>query len=521
MSQYQLTGWKKMVRAGLFMFLPMLCCIVANAEEAIDYEAEAIINVGSGDFAPYYIASNRHGVLTQSDNALLRLEATRGIDLSHRFSYGYGAELLTCYTDKVDYQRYNPTSATFYTHSEGTAPISLRQLYGEVKYRGVFLTIGMKNHQSALLNYSLSSGDIVESGNARPIPEVRIGFVDFQDIPFTNGWVQIQGEVSYGKFADNNWLKDHYNYYDWHINLSALYHYKRCYFRTNPHQPLSVTVGMQTAGQFGGTTYVYSKGVETKRYEGRTRIKDFFNMFLPRQQSGSSFYEGNSLGSWDFVAHYRFNDGSHLKAYVQKPWEDGSGIGWMNGFDGVWGIEYAAPSVNSIVNGAVMEYIDFTNQSGPIHWSPGDSPGTSITSKATGADAYYNNFQYNSYMYYGMSIGTPFLPSPIYNTDGYIAYIDSRVRGFHIGVSGRIGNVDYRLLGGYRKGWGDGKAPTATTRHDTSLMAEGTYTMPSMPALQVKAQVGLDRGNMLGDNFGACVTVAYRGALQFGKKRSK
>lgn len=502
--------------------LPLVAACMAgsavSAQETVGYEAEVVLNAGSGDFAPYYIASNRHGLLTQSSDALLRLEAVRSLDLSRRFSYAYGAEVVTGYADKVDYLRYDPASETFRAHGEGPSAISLRQLYGEVKYRGVFLTVGMKQHESALLDFSLSSGDLVESGNARAVPEVRVGFVDFQDIPFTGGWVQIQGEIAYGKFVDNGWLKDHYNYYDWHINLGSLYHYKRCYFRTNPDQPVSVTVGMQTAGQFGGITHVYANGVETKQYKGRTSFKDFINMFIPRQQSGSRFYDGNSLGSWDVMARYRFNSGAQIKAYVQKPWEDGSGIGWMNGFDGLWGLEYTASQTDAVINGAVIEYIDFTNQSGPIHWFPGDSPGTTITSNATGADAYYNNFQYNSYMNYGMSLGTPFLPAPIYNTDGYMAYVDTRVRGFHVGVSGRIGNVDYRLLGGYRKGWGDGKAPTATTHHDTSVMVEGAYTVPSLPAMRVKAQVGFDSGNMFGDNFGACVTVAYRGSLNFGKK---
>lgn len=31
---------------------------------------------------------------------------------------------------------------------------------------------------------------------------------------------------------------------------------------------------------------------------------------------------------------------SEIKAFFQKPFEDGSGIGWMNGFDGIWGLEY-------------------------------------------------------------------------------------------------------------------------------------------------------------------------------------
>lgn len=508
----------RLLLPALSLASAMMSPMWGTAQETVSYEAEAIVNAGSGSFAPYYIASNRHGILTQSADALLRLSAARELDLSRRFSYAYGAEFLTGYSGKTDYQRYDPATAIFFNHSEGPSAIWLQQLYGEVKYRGVFLTVGLKQHESALLNFGLSSGDIIESGNARPIPEVRIGFVDFQDIPLTNGWVQIQGEISYGKFADNGWMKSHYNYYDWHINLSALYHYKRCYFRTNPSQPLSVTVGMQTAGQFGGTTYVYNKGVETKRYSGRTQIKDFLRMFLPTRQDGSRYYDGNTLGSWDVMARYRFNNGVQLKAYVQKPWEDGSGIGWMNGFDGVWGLEYTAAGSDAIVNGAVVEYIDFTNQSGPIHWSPDDNPGTTITTNATGADAYYNNFQYNSYMNYGMSIGTPFLPAPIYNKDGYMAYVDSRVRGFHVGVTGKVGNVGYRLLGGYRKGWGDGRQPTVTTRHDTSMMLEGAYILPSMPAISLKAQVGFDSGNMFGDNFGGCVTVAYRGSFNFGKQ---
>lgn len=484
-----------------------------SAGETINYESEAIFNAGSGDFAPYYIASNRHGILTQSSNALLRIEANKSLDLSQRFSYAFGAEVIGGYADKTEYSRYDASSASFYKHSQAPASIWIQQLYGELKYRGVFLTVGLKEHQSALLNFNLSSGDIVESGNARPIPEVRIGFVDFQDIPFTNGWLQIQGEISYGKFTDNDWLENHYNYYDWHIALGSYYHYKRCYFRTNPDKPLSVTLGMQTAGQFGGTSHVYVNGIETKQYKGRASLEDFFKMFFPTQQSGSAFFEGNTLGSWDVVARYRLNNGAQLKAYVQKPWEDGSGIGWMNGFDGLWGIEYVAKNTNSIVNGAVAEYIDFTNQSGPIHWSPNDSPGTSITTNATGADAYYNNFQYNSYMNYGMSIGTPFLPSPIYNKDGYLAFIDTRVRGFHLGITGKIGAVDYRLLGGYRKGWGDGKAPTSSSRHNTSMMAEGIYSLPSLPALQFKAQIAFDKGNMFGDNFGANISIAYRGSF--------
>jgi hypothetical protein len=489
------------------------------AQQPVEYEAEAIFNASTGDYAPYYIASNRHGILMQSSDALLRLAAVSPLNLDKRFSFGFGVEAVAGASSTADYLRYNSETKALESHSEAPAAIFLQQLYGEVKYRGVFLTVGLKQYQSALLNNELSSGDLVESGNSRPIPQARIGFVDFQNIPFTNGWVQIQGEIGYGKFADNDWLKSHYNYYSGHVNLGGYYNYKRCYFRTNPAQPLSVTVGMQAAGMFGGTTSSYRRGELIKTTKCTVKLKTIFKMFLPTQGQGSDYYEGNSLGSWDVVARYRLAGGAQIKAYVQKPWEDGSGIGWLNGFDGVWGLEYNAANKKSLLSGFVAEYIDFTNQSGPIHWSPEDAAGTTITSSATGGDEYYNNYLSNSYANYGMSIGTPFLPSPIYNSDGYMAYVHNRVRGFHLGVKGSISNaVSYRVLGGYRKAWGDGRIPTSTYAEDTSAMAEATWKSSKIDGLAVKAQVAFDAGSIYGDSFGGCLSVSYTGNLNLFDK---
>ncbi len=490
----------------------------AEAEELASYEAEAIFNVGSGDFAPYYIASNRHGILTQSTDALLRLAASKPIDRSRRFSYGFAAEALTGYSSSTDYLRYSPAANEFNDIARHPSAIWLQQLYGEVKYRGLFLYAGMKQETSALLSFELSSGDITESGNARPIPQVRAGFIDFQDIPLTDGWVQIQGEISYGKFADNGWMKSHFNYYNWHLNLGALYTYKRCYFRSKPSRPFSLTLGMQMSGLFGGTTSYYENGVNYNTVKYSQSASTFLKMLLPVRGKGSDYYEGNTLGSWDILARYRLPDGSNIKAYLQKPWEDGSGIGWQNGFDGLWGIEYEAANPEGIVSGAVIEYIDFTNQSGPLHWFPGDSPGTDLGSHVNGGDQYYNNFQSNSYMNYGMSIGTPFLRSPLYNTDGYMAFVDNRVRGFHAAVKGQIiPDLTYRLLGSYRKGFGDSRIPTFSTRETTSMMIEASYRIKSVDGLRVKAQVAFDAGTMYGNTFGALFSAVYSGSLNFSK----
>ena len=508
----------KFIKSGIVVIL-LLSSIIASAQYPINYDVAFFTNAGSGDFAPYYIASNQHGIITQKSDALLRLNAWQPMDTTKRFSYGFGLDLLGGYTADATYQRYNKATESFYTHDEAPARAWIQQLYGEIKYRSVFLTLGLKQHQSAMLNNQLTSGDLIESGNARPIPELRAGFIDFVDIPFTNGWIQIQGEISYGRTTDTKWLENHYNYYNHFISTGAWYTYKRAYFRTNPSERFSVTFGAQAAGQFSGKTTFYNNGDVRKTDDRKLQIRHFFNMFIPKTGE-EGFVLGNHLGSWDLMARYRMKNDDELKAYFQWPWEDGSGIGKLNGFDGLWGIEYRS-SRRGFVNGVVLEYLDFTNQSGPLHWDPEDNPGTTITEEnhTDGGDNYYNNMNYNGYAHYGMSIGSPFLASPLYNRDGYLAYIDNRVRGFHVGLMGTISKwVDYRIMGSYRKGWGTGLLPRATPVDDTSMMVEALYRVPSVQGLNIKAQVAFDKGSMYGDTFGALLSVSYNGIFNLGKK---
>ena len=230
-------------------------------------------------------------------------------------------------------------------------------------------------------------------------------------------------------------------------------------------------------------------------------------MFFPTE-GDESYYLGSLLGSWDIHLRYNLPWGDTVKGYLQKPWETGSGIGFLNGFDGLWGIEYKFKQ-KGIVDGAVVEYLDFTNQSGPIHFDPDDIPGCTIPVHTDGGDDYYNNYHYNAYANYGMSLGTPFLPSPIYNLDGYLQFADNAVRGFHVGITGTISNnVSYRLLGGYRKSWGTVRIPRAVSRHDTSWMAEVIYRpFPRNDYMRFKGSVAMDHGTLYGNSFGCFVSM--------------
>ena len=510
------TTLSRIVTSTLVCAVAVLCChIPVQAQMALDYRVSLTANAGSGSHAPYYMMSNIHGTLTQPYSTLLRASVEKEMDTSSRFSYGFGADVIGGYTSETDYLRYDLPTASFVAKGRRPAPIWLQQLYAEIKYRCLFISAGMKERGSVLLDNALSSGDMTYSGNARPIPEIRAGFVDFQDIPGTRGWIQIKGELSYGISTDSKWLEDHFNYYNNFITTDAWYCYKYVHFRTNPDKPFSFLVGMQSTCQFSGNYVRYDNGKISETRDMKPSAGAFFKAIIP-MAGNTSYYEGNHLGTWDVMGRYRFGNGRELKLYYQSLWEDGSGIGKLNGFDGMYGIEFRNNS-NSIIDGAVIEYIDLTNQSGPLHYSNKDYADDKhlIKDEATGADDYYNNYSYNGYQLYGMSIGSAFVKSPIYNTDGYMRYTDNRIRGFHLGITGHLAeNFTYRLLASYRKSWGTPYIPLLEKTHSTSMMIEGTYEFKSVKGLSIKAQVAFDKGSLLGDNFGGLVTINYDGLLK-------
>lgn len=486
---------------------------VAQGASPVIVESTLSGGGGNGTFAPYYIASNNNGIITQSDNLLAGISVRQDHYGNRRFSYEWGAEAYGGYNSLTTYRRYSDHGWT--DNPQHPAHIWIQQLYAGVRYRSLFLTAGMKNSHSALLNDALSSGDYVEGCNARPIPQIRVGFADFQPIPFTNGWVEIQGEISYGKMTDSKWQRNHFNYYNSLICTGKLYTYKRCLLRSKSSMPFSITIGMQIGAFFGGTTSTYEQGQLVKQTKNPAGVKEFIKMFIPTG-GDEDFYLGSSLGCWDIHMRYNIACGHTISAYHQRPWETGSGIAFQNGFDGLWGIEYKNEALKWL-SGVVIEYLDFTNQSGPVHYDGADLGNDRLPYHVNGADDYYNNFYYGAYANYGMSLGTPFLKSPVYNTDGYPAFTDNRVRGFHIGVSGQLSpRLDYRVLAGYRKGWGTPHLPLWHATDDISMLLQASYTPPIADnRLKIDAKIAFDHGNMYGNTIGAFVSLKYQTSLQF------
>ncbi len=512
---------------SLAILTMLLCCsITAGAQDSIpdpdvNYHVGVVMNAGNSELAPYYISSNNGGCLTQQYSALATARLWHELDSAKRFSWGAGLEAWGGYASSAGYQRY-AGNGQFEVQQQHPARVWIQQAYVEAKYRSIFAVAGQAYKSSPIVS-SLSSGDLVWSDNARPPVGLRAGFIDFQNIPFTRGWVQIKGEFGYFRELDDKWLENHYNYYNHFITTDLWLHYKSLHFRTNPRQPVVFTIGAQSACQFGGTANYCKEGQLDRTVKMEADAKAFFRTFIAGSggnSAGDSFVEGNHMGTWDIALEYKLATDHSLRAYTQWLWEDGSGIGKMNGFDGLWGLEYRNAGGQQLVEGAVLEYIDFTNQSGPIHWTPNDRPGTPITSHSSGADDYYNNYIYNGYQSRGMSIGSPFVKSPLYNLDGYMRYRDNVLRGFHAAIQGWLHEAwRYRLMGSYRKAWGTPLIPRAGSVDDFSMALNIKYH----PGLQFKgwvlnATVVIDRGKLYGNNWGGMLGISYSGSFNFKKR---
>ena len=102
-----------------------------------------------------------------------------------------------------------PIDIRLFTHRRITTPAAWNKHFKEIlKYRCLGLSIGSKERHSEFNNPLLSSGGLTFSGNARSVPQVRIGIPEYTLVPGTKGWLAFKGHIAYGMFTDDGWQKD-------------------------------------------------------------------------------------------------------------------------------------------------------------------------------------------------------------------------------------------------------------------------------------------------------------------------
>ncbi len=473
---------------------------------------ESVGMTGSGDYAPFWHTSNRQGLPSvESSNGYAHLTAIGGLAGPGGLRLGYGVDM--------------GVGAGLQDN------LFLHQLYADVDYKWLGMSVGMKERWGEQKNHRLSSGGLTWSGNSRPVPQIRLGIPDYTRVPILGNWFSVKGHIGYGRFTDDKWRRDQAasaittdRYTD-----GILLHTKDAFVKFGDLErfPLEATLGLEMYCVFGGAMHnreLYYGDIYQK-YELPSGPKAYLTALLPVNAVGEQGKEnGNSLGSWHLFLNYVGREWG-ARAYYEHFFEDHSsmlGIEYKNDvngqkefvfygfrrnwFDGLFGLEVTLPDGLSVRN-VVLELLNTRGQCGPIY----RAPVYPVMEGVDGRDGMYTHELYDSYSMHGYAIGNPLLLSPVYNRDFNQRFVSNRVLMYHVGVEGGIGShFDYRTLLTSTCHWGTYEDPFNKTKRITSCMIEGTYLSGDTYGWNFGLSLGfdLDSGDMLGNNTGVMLTVS-------------
>lgn len=484
----------------LLLLLPL--SFLARAQRSVwldglSYEATVSGTVSSGEVAPFWMSMGRHGISSiQPNNGYLRAKIEKPVDADtlRHWRVGYGADVAAMV--------------------EGQSAFRIQQLYLEAQYKKVRLCVGAKERPNDLVNDRLSTGGMTFSANARPIPQVRLDLIDWWNISGRLNLFHIKGHLAYGLMTDGDWQE---NFTDGlHNNFryvkNTLYHSKAGYLKVGDEGrfPLTFTAGLQMVCLFGGDVYNY-RGAPGEPVHMKSGLRAFWEAFSCSGTDGDAGGDhpsvtGNQVGSWVFSLDWKADDWM-VRAYMDHYFDDHSQMFWEYGWkDNLIGVEARFPR-NPYLSGVVCEFLNTRYQSGPmLHDSTEGLP-----VQISGDDEYYNNFLYH-YQYYGRVPGNPLLISPEYNDDGRIKIRHSRIRGYHLGLSGQPhSDLSWRLLLTHDISWGRYNWPD--DRQGTFLHAEACYTPHQLHGWSFGAAVGANFGDLIGKSAGAMITVSKSGRI--------
>lgn len=490
---------KLLVGAGVLLTAPAV-----RAQQTLSYSNTNEISVASGPYAPLWFTANKYGLSSAKDKSgYIRA----GIGYDHKMKNDWRLDAA------LDLAAAWNQPSTFI----------VQQAYVDVGWKKATISIGSKERTGYPLekDMALSSGMMVEGPNARPVPQVRIQLDDYVNVPLTHKWLGIKGHMAYGLYTDWKWQKDFvapsnpdkeiYNYY----TKRVWYHSKSLALRIGNKEkfPVEFEVGLLDAAQFGGDQmYKLADGTEVKYKDMSRGFSSFKDAFIPKHESTLGNVSGNHCGSWNFALTAYLGEWK-LRTYLEHYYEDHSQMFWQYGRwkDGQIGVELTLPR-NKFLTAALYEGICTKDQTGPILY---DAPAGSFKEiQQSGADNYFNNWEYMGWQHFGQTMGLSLIPGPQYNDDHTNFIHSSRIRANHFGFKGDPSEEwSWRMLFSSVRHFGTYKYPLDKERKQFSSLFEVAYAPRQWKGFSTRLALGLDRGNYLGNSTGMMLTLCKRGTI--------
>ena len=428
----------------------------------------------SGKYAPFWLQSNRNGdISTRPFSGNLTAGIYKeAVQPQRWWDYDFAVQL----TGRAEY----PKTGTGY----------FNQLYAHVRLYVFDITAGIRPMMYETQDTALTMGSMIFSGNSQPMPHVTIGIDRYVAFPGTFGYMEVKGGLTHAWMADNIYVNH------------AFIHHKFAAVRVGGRLPVNISYEFHHAAQWGGYSPMYG--------DLGNDLSSFKHVFFA--QAGGSMRndqanaQGNHVGSQQLMLTTK-GTGWEISAYWQNFFEDNFallGTG-QNIADGLWGISMKQ-SRWPFIQGVTVEFLNTTDQSGPWH----DRDGLCYA----GNDGYYRNSVYkNGWNYFYRSLGNPFLTSPLYNEDGTIYTLNSRVRVWHAGVRGDIYGFNYLVKASYARNYGNDNTSKAVLSTNTALLLEVNKHVEQAWGLDFGLRLAADLGTQFGNTFGAQISIRKNGII--------
>jgi len=458
----------------------------------VAYDA-SVLFTGTGTETPFWHYANTDGLIQagSSFNNINSLEVTMPFreNTDGNLDVSAGARLSS---------RLSDTGNT----------IHFQQLYGSLQL-GVFrLTVGRFYDTIGLNMTELSTGSMMQSRNATPIPKISIDMTRFVNVPFTNGVVQVKGHYSDGKLEDDRFVE------------SPFVHQKSAYLKFNIEQ-FSATAGFVHNVQWGGTHPTLGRLPQG--------FGDYLNVVFgqgPDDDSNAAPVDrinklGNSVAAYDLALNYQFGS-FNLLGYRMIYLEDTVSLRLRSFWDGMYGLGFRKiDGSRSLFSGVLYEFMNTIQQ---------DSQGNFPRGRA---NYYWNSLYRSGWTFNDNVIGNPLLTFDSENN----RMENNMIIAHHLGFDGWLSDrLQYRAVATYSRNYGicsdqiiTGSCfinsenppdpnletiPRSELRRDQySAMVETTYLLVPEQGIRLHSSLALDTGNFLGERFGVLLGVSWRGFL--------
>lgn len=307
-------------------------------------------------------------------------------------------------------------------------------------FRKFEIYAGRRKEFFGLCDTLLTSGSYAWSGNALPIPKIQIGTRGFVPLGFTKGLFAVHATYAHGWFGHQDSVQ------------RSFLHQKTAFVRLGkPKWKARFYLGIIHNVQWGGESKFVRQSL-TVNGKYPSSFKDYVYLIVAKQPRGQYAdidtlnQIGNHLGSIDFGLEVKGKNWD-VFAYHQHPFEDKSGLVFVNFPDGLYGVSLKNKNIDRTplfqLQQMTIEFLTTMDKGGNLR---------NDLKKRYEADDYFNHSQYiDGWAYRHRIIGTPFIMRYLDMNPEIIdpKYLKSRIRNkmvnnnsvkvIHLGITGRLG----------------------------------------------------------------------------------